>query len=215
MAAGAAVILVTTTVRLPGLEDLRAYATATGPWFPVLFLLGYILLTQFPIPRTIFTLSAGIIFGPVLGIVIVLTGTTISAALSLTMVRYLLRDAIAPLLTHPAVDTINARLQRRGWLAIISLRMIAAVPFSILNYCAALTAVPVSMFALGTLLGSAPGSIATVVIGDALLGHTDPRLLLITVALFILGSAGLYLDQKLPVNQQDTAAHSDKPDHPA
>ena len=76
----------------------------------------------------------GILFGTGRGILIALTATTVSAVISLLIVRTLLRDWVEPRLTHPAVESINRRLEERGWLAILSLRMIAAVPFSIMNY---------------------------------------------------------------------------------
>ena len=124
---------------VPPLAVLRQWADETGPWFPVLFWLLYIAVTQFPIPRTIMTVSSGILLGSALGITVAVTATMVSAVVSLLIVRFLLRDFVAPRLTHPSIETINQRLEARGWLAVASLRMIAFVPFSILNYTAALT----------------------------------------------------------------------------
>ncbi|MFD2455342.1 TVP38/TMEM64 family protein [Corynebacterium mendelii] len=193
------IVVAVTVTDTPGLGRIRDWSDATGSWFPVLFFFAYIALTQLPVPRTIFTLSAGILFGPVAGIMIALAATTISAAVSLTLVRHVLGEWMKPHLTHPAVATINDRLKKRGWLSVASLRMIAAVPFSILNYTAALTSVPVGMFTAATLVGSAPGTIATVIFGDALTGRSNPAVLLVTVVLFTIGSLGLLLDNKLPV----------------
>lgn len=201
LALGALLVFLTVTVLVdvPSIATFRLWADAAGPWFPPLFWLGYVLVTQFPVPRTFLTLSSGILFGPWTGILIALTATTVAGALSLSVVRWLLGDWMAPRLSHPAVAGINGRLQQRGWLAVTSLRMIAGVPFSVLNYAAALTSVPLGMFTVATLVGSAPGTIVTVVLGDALTGQVDPLVLTLTALFAVAGFAGLAADKLLPV----------------
>lgn len=183
----------------PTLSQLRQWADATGNWFIIVFWAGYVLITQFPVPRTIMTLSAGILFGPVQGILVALSATAVSAAISLTVVRSLFRGWIRPKLQHPSVEMINTRLRERGWVAILSLRMIAAVPFSILNYTAALTDVRVLPFTIATFVGSAPGTIATVFFGDTLTGEADPIIVVITIVLALVGVIGLVADSLIPV----------------
>jgi len=185
---------------VPPLSVLREWSGHTGAWFPVLFWLLYVVVTQFPIPRTIMTLSAGVLFGSVWGVVLAITATTASATLSLAVIRGLLRDWIEPRLTHPSVELINRHLEERGWLAIASLRMIAAVPFSIMNYAAALTRVRVLPFAAATFAGSLPGTIGTVLFGDTLTGDANPAVIALTVVLAAVGVGGLLLDALLPTH---------------
>ena len=68
-----------------------------------------------------------------------------------------------------------------------------------MNYAAALTSVPLGMFTMATLVGSAPGTVVTVVLGDALTGDVDPVVVTLTVWLAVLGLAGLAVDHRLPV----------------
>ena len=185
---------------VPPLSVLREWSGHTGAWFPVLFWLLYVVVTQFPIPRTIMTLSAGVLFGSVWGVVLAITATTASATISMAVIRGLLRDWIEPRLTHPSVELINRHLEERGWLAIASLRMIAAVPFSIMNYAAALTRVRVLPFAAATFAGSLPGTIGTVLFGDTLTGDANPAVIALTVVLAAVGVAGLLLDALLPTH---------------
>lgn len=192
-------VAVTLFVEVPSVETLRAWADTAGRPFVLLFWLGYVAITQFPVPRTLLTLASGVLFGPWQGVLIALTATTVSAAVSLFVVRALLGGWMAPRLSHPAVVGVNTRLEERGWLAVASLRMIAGVPFSALNYAAALTSVPLGMFTLATFLGSAPGTVVTVVLGDALAGDVDPLVVGLTVFLAVLGLAGLVVDRRLPV----------------
>lgn len=193
------VLLITLLVDVPSIFTLRQWAADSGTGFVWVFCALYVVITQFPIPRTFLTLASGILFGPWLGTVVALGSTTASAAISLLIVRGLLGGWMRPRLTHPAVARINDRLRHRGWLAVTSLRMIAAVPFSILNYAAALTSVPFLAFVGATAVGSAPGTIATVVLGDAFVGSGSISAALFTVALAGLGLLGIFLDHRLPV----------------
>ncbi len=195
-------VIVMAVFDVPSLSTLRAWADATGPWFMAAFWASYVLLTQLPIPRTIMTLSAGVLFGPWAGIAIALTATTVSAALSLVVVRFLVGDWVRPYLTHPAVAGVNGHLERRGWAAVLSLRMIAGVPFSIMNYTAALTSIRLLPFSVATFLGSAPGTVATVLFGDTLTGEADPLIIVITVVLALLGVTGLILDAATSVKSK-------------
>lgn len=194
-----AAVLVTFLVDIPPISVYQEWAEDAGNAFVLIFCGFYVLITQFPIPRTFLTLASGILFGPALGTIVALGSTTISALLSLVIVRSLLGEWMKPRLDHPAVSRINTRLEQRGWLAITSLRMIAAVPFSLLNYVAALTSVPLLSFGIATLLGSAPGTIVTVALGDAFAGQGNALTLAFTVFLAVLGVFGIYLDQKMPV----------------
>lgn len=200
MALGAiiAIVVAALLVDVPDIADLRSWAEGLGPWFVVAFVLGYIIFTQFPLPRTIWTVAAGVLFGAWVGLGLSLLALTLSAMISLLLVRWLLGDWIQPHLSHPAVFKINSRLERRGWLAIASLRMVAGVPFSILNYVAALTPIPVGQFTLATLIGSIPTTALGVFFGDALTGKSEPWLFVAMAILAVLGIGGLVLDSKLP-----------------
>ncbi|APT95020.1 membrane protein [Corynebacterium stationis] len=196
-----AVLAVIFFVDLPGVEQLRTWADGAGSWFIALFWLCYVILTLFPLPRTIWTVSAGVLFGPVTGLAISLTALTVSAVIALLVVRGLLGEWMRPRLKHPAVAGINAHLERRGWLAIASLRLVAAVPFSLLNYAAALTAISVGQFAVATLVGSIPTTAIGVFFGDLLTGQMHPGIIAAMIVCALVGIGGLILDSRMPVTQ--------------
>ncbi|KZF03203.1 MULTISPECIES: TVP38/TMEM64 family protein, partial [unclassified Rhodococcus (in: high G+C Gram-positive bacteria)] len=125
----------------PSIIVVREWAESMGPSFVVVFFLTQAVLTIAPVPRTVFTLSAGLLFGPATGVAVTIAATTVSAVLALLLVRALGRTAVQERLTNPAVKSIDARLARRGWLAVGSLRLIAPAPFALVNYCSGLSAV--------------------------------------------------------------------------
>jgi uncharacterized membrane protein YdjX (TVP38/TMEM64 family) len=188
----ASVILVALVllVPLPSALQLRDWSRSVGPWFPLAFLAAHVVVTVLPFPRTAFTLAAGLIFGPALGVGIALGASTLSAVIALVLVRAA-GWQLARLVRHPRVDALNGRLEQRGWLTVLSMRLIPVVPFSMLNYVAGASAIRVLPFTLATVVGLLPGTAAIVIFGDALTGNVSPLLLLISVGTAGLGVAGL------------------------
>ncbi|WP_280502428.1 TVP38/TMEM64 family protein [Nocardia farcinica] len=183
-------------VPLPTPQQIQDWAGSLGAWFPPLFLLFYALVAVAPFPRTVLTVSCGVLFGAALGITIALTATAVAAVLALRLVRAMGRDRVAARLTHPTVRAVDDRLRRRGWLAVGSLRLISFAPFSVVNYCCALTSIRVRPYLAATVIGSAPGTIATVVLADALTGGTHPVALTVSVICLLIGLAGLVVDAR-------------------
>ena len=188
------------TLPIPSPLQMRGWAQSVGTVAPVLFLFGHILVTTVPIPRTVFTVAAGLLFGPVLGLGLSLLATTMSAALAFVVVRWLGRELVAPRLDHKLLRAVDTRLRRRGWLAVASLRLIPAVPFAVLNYCSAISSIRFRHFLIGT-IGIVPGSVAVVVLGDALTGRTSPELLAVSVGCAAIGVLGLIIDARSPAPQ--------------
>ncbi len=194
LAAIAATIVILVAVLLlvprPGAMQLRDWATSVGPWFPLVFLAAHIVVTVFPFPRTAFTLASGLLFGPWLGIGIAVIASTISAVAALLLVRAAgwRLDRLVP---HPRVKALDARLRQRGWPTVMSMRLIPAVPFSVLNYAAGASAVRVLPYTSATLAGLLPGTAAVVILGDALTNHISPLLILVSLFTASLGVAGL------------------------
>lgn len=180
------------TLPISGPDQMRIWAQSVGTAAPALFLVGHILVTVAPFPRTVFTLAAGLLFGPFLGIGLSLTATTLSAALAFATVRWLGRGLVPPRVDGTLLRAVNARLNRRGWLAVASLRLIPAVPFAVLNYCSAVSSIRFRHFLAGT-IGIVPGSVALVVLGDALTGTTSPALLAVSLTGAAIGALGLLI----------------------
>jgi uncharacterized membrane protein YdjX (TVP38/TMEM64 family) len=190
LAAIVILVAVALLVPLPTAIQLRDWATSVGPWFPLAFLAAHIVVTVFPFPRTAFTLAAGLLFGPYLGVPLAVVASTVSAVIALLLVRAA-GWQLSRLVHHPRVDSLDARLRERGWPAVLSMRMIPAVPFSVLNYAAGASAVRVLPYTLATFVGLLPGTAAVVILGDALTGNLSPLLFLVSLCTASLGIAGL------------------------
>ena len=195
----AAAAVVALTVPVPSPTQIREWAHTVGPMLPLVFLLCHTLITITPIPRTVFTLTAGLLFGPLVGVTITLTATTLSAVLALLLVRKLGRGAVAERLQHRALRAVDLRLEQRGWLAVASLRLIPVVPFSLLNYCCGVSSVRLTPYVLATIAGIIPGTVAIALLGDAITGQASPLLLAISASCAGVGLLGLMVDARTKV----------------
>jgi uncharacterized membrane protein YdjX (TVP38/TMEM64 family) len=193
--AAAAVVAVVLLVPLPTAVQMRDWAASVGPWFPLAFLCAHIVVTVLPFPRTAFTLAAGLLFGPVLGVTLAVTASALSALIALYLVRAL-GWQLNHLVSHPRVDALDERLRSRGWPAVLSLRLIPAVPFSVLNYASGASSVGVLPYFLATLIGLLPGTAAVVVLGDAMTGNVSPLLVLVSLCTAAVGLAGLIYEAR-------------------
>ncbi|MGE2834510.1 TVP38/TMEM64 family protein [Mycobacterium sp. SMC-4] len=183
-------VAVAVWVPLPTAIQLRDWATSVGAWFPLAFLAAHVAVTVFPFPRTAFTLAAGLLFGPYIGIPIAVAASTVSAVIAVVLVRAA-GWQLSRLPDHPRIDALDARLRQRGWAAVMAMRLIPAVPFSVLNYAAGASAVRLLPYTVATLAGLLPGTAAVVILGDALTGRVNPLLVLISVCTAGIGIAGL------------------------
>jgi uncharacterized membrane protein YdjX (TVP38/TMEM64 family) len=200
-------LTVASVVPLPSPVQLRDWAESAGPWFPLVFLLAHIVTTVLPVPRTAFTLAAGLLFGPGLGALIAVAASTASAVIAVVLVRAA-GWQLHRLTRHRAVHRVDARLRERGWVAIMSLRLIPAVPFSVINYAAGASAVRLAPYTLATVAGLLPGTAAVVILGDALAGHVSPMLYLVSMCTGALGLTGLLLEMR-HYRRQDRDHHRD------
>ncbi|MCV7057377.1 TVP38/TMEM64 family protein [Mycolicibacterium gilvum] len=180
-------------VPLPTALQVRDWATSAGPWFPLVFFVAHVVVTVFPFPRTAFTLAAGLLFGPALGVPIAVAASTLSAVIALLLVRTA-GWQVHKLVEHPRVDAIDQRLRERGWPVVLSARLIFALPFSVLNYAAGASSVRVLPYTLATLFGVLPGTAAVVILGDALTGRVSPMLLVVSLCTALVGLAVLALE---------------------
>ena len=181
-------------LRDAGLPDLRRTVQSAGLWAPLLFVLLQAVVTVSPVPRTFFTVAAGVLFGSISGLLLTVTGTALAAAGAFWLARLLGGRIVERYARRPLVAWIRARLDRSGLLAMVSLRLIPAVPFSVLNYASGVSGVRFPPFVLGTVLGVLPGTVAVVVLGDAAVGgNPHPAMFAISLVCGLIGLAGSVL----------------------
>ena len=117
------------------------------------------------------TLTAGAIFGVTKGTALVLTCSTIGAAVAFVIARTLARDAVLVSADSSAefvaIDAAFRAADFRTSLTLITLLRVSPVlPFVWGNYLLGLSPLPLGTFALGTFIGCAPAVAAYVSAGQ-------------------------------------------------
>lgn len=157
-------VVVALTVPLPDVDEVRAVAMDIGPWAIVGFAALYAVLTLVPLPTSVLTIAAGLLWGFPLGFAAVYVGAVTGALGGFAISRWLGREAIERL-TGARVAKVDKALGDHGLSAVIVARLVPVIPFTLLNYTVGLTSVKFRHYFLGTAIGIIPGSAAYTAVG--------------------------------------------------
>jgi uncharacterized membrane protein YdjX (TVP38/TMEM64 family) len=156
---------------------------------PATFFLAMALLPAVGAPIAFFSISAGPLYGPQLGIPLVITLALAAITANMALSHLLASRALRPLL-ESLMKRLGYRLPRveSGDVndLIVLLRVTPGVPFPVQNYLLGLAPTPFGRYLLISCLVAWPANVAFIVFGDALLhgkGATVGLSLLLLVAL--------------------------------
>jgi uncharacterized membrane protein YdjX (TVP38/TMEM64 family) len=151
-----------------GLLDPQAIsdAIAAQPAAPLVFLAAHVAASLLFLPRTVLAVAAGIAFGTGWGLVWAALGSVLGAVAGFLVARYVNAGMIEPE-TMPRIGRILQRVEEGGWRSVMALRLIPVVPHSLANYALGLTRLRLGGYALGSLLGQLPMTLAYVDLGAA------------------------------------------------
>jgi len=132
---------------------------------PALFVVLYIAVAALSVPEAaVVTLAGGLLFGTVLGGILTVIGATIGATILFAVARSALAEPLARR-GGSVMRAVRDRLQRDGFLYLLSIRLIPAFPFWLVNLAAALCGMRLLPFAAATFIGIAPGTFVFASIG--------------------------------------------------
>ncbi|MFV0498899.1 MAG: TVP38/TMEM64 family protein [Bacilli bacterium] len=125
----------------------------------IIYILLYVLVSVFMLPASIFTIMAGMAFGPVKGAILALTGSTMGACVSFIIARYLARDLIKNKFKDNAIfKKVEEGTRKNGANFLILTRLVPIFPYNVQNYAYGITEIKFSIYALITLICMAPGA---------------------------------------------------------
>ena len=139
-------------------DSLLAYTESNFSVAVALFVGVYIVQTAFSLPGgAILTLAGGFLFGSLLGTVFVNIGATTGATLAFLAARYLLRDWVETKFGD-RLEPIQAGFAQNAFSYLMTLRLIPAFPFFLVNLVSGLTRVNLGTYVIATAVGIIPGS---------------------------------------------------------
>ncbi len=175
--------------------DSIALAIAHYPAAPLLFLAAHVIGSLIFFPRTVLAVAAGAAFGVWWGTLWAALGSVVGAVAGFLLARYV-NDGLVDLESMKRFGPVLLRAERGGWRAIAVLRLIPVIPHALSNYALGLTRVPLGAYAVGSLLGQLPMTIACTDLGAA--GETLAAGKTGWVAPTLIGLAALVLSALLP-----------------
>ncbi|RMD88835.1 MAG: TVP38/TMEM64 family protein [Alphaproteobacteria bacterium] len=167
----------------------EALLEAAGLWAP-LFSLGLMLaVSLLPLPAETVAIVNGMVFGRLGGFVLTLLGALIAASVAFAIGRQLGRPAAARFVPARALGRYDRLVEGGGPMMLLVLRMLPVVPFTVVNYGAALSRLRFSTFLWTATLGMIPPIAAFVLMGSVL--RDDPLLGWLLIAGGAVAIAGL------------------------
>ncbi len=123
-----------------------------------LYIMVYILQTSFSLPgAAIMTLAGGFLFGAFVGTLYANVGATTGATLAFLAARYMLHDWVERRFGD-RLGPIQAGFANNAFSYLMTLRLIPAFPFFLVNLVSGLTRVNLRTYMLATAVGIIPGS---------------------------------------------------------
>ena len=164
--------------------DVRDWADSIGPLAPLLFVAVSASLTTLMFPGPLLAGASGLLFGVALGFPVSLASAVLGACLAFLISRHLAGDAIEHL-AGPRLQSLEELVSRRGFVSVLYARIAPGVPYTLVNYVAGLTRIPLAVFAAATALGAAPRAFAYTALGGSLGDLRSPEAV---VAVAVIGS---------------------------
>jgi uncharacterized membrane protein YdjX (TVP38/TMEM64 family) len=185
--AAVAIVAIATGFR-PSADDLRDWGESLGPAGPVLFIPLSVVLGCLLFPGPLLAGAAGLLFGTAVGTPIALTAATLTAVAEMLITRYVAGTRVGALIPERA-RRIDDFLDRRGFWAVLYIRLAPGIPYHLVNYGAGLTRLRARDMAGGTALGALPRTFAYVALGGSLddLGSPEAIAALVLLALTAIG----------------------------
>jgi uncharacterized membrane protein YdjX (TVP38/TMEM64 family) len=155
-------------------DEFRVEIDSFGIWGPFAYIVIYVFRPLILLPAAVTSASAGIIWGPLKGFIILQIAANLSAIGEFFIARYFARSAVENMVKGK-IAKLDQAIEKRGFLIVLLVRLIPNVAWDIQNLSLGLTKVKFRDYFLATVIGIMPGSFALVYFGGSLISAlTDP-----------------------------------------
>lgn len=156
--------------------DFAAQAARCVTFFreagPAAFFMAMALLPVVGFPLSPFTLAAGPVFGPVMGLGNVILCTLLAVTVNVALSYWIAARALRPLVSYWVKRlgyTLPEVQPHAAWPVILLVRIVPGPPFFLQSYLLGLARVPFGIYMLVSTVVPAAYLTATIVLGDALM----------------------------------------------
>ena len=172
--------------------EVRETVDGFGAWAPIGFTVLMVGLTCAFFPFPVLAAASGVLFGVAGGTALSILGGTLGALAAFAIARRFGAAPVEALAGERLLKLIDA-VSRRGFVAVLYLRIFPGVPRDLANYLCGLTAIPVLPYALATLIGISPRAYAYTALGGSFDDLRSTQALVAVGLLVAMGLLGLVL----------------------
>jgi uncharacterized membrane protein YdjX (TVP38/TMEM64 family) len=180
---------------LPSADRVRDWADGFGPLGPPAFVVMSAALNCVFVPGPVLAGAAGLLFGTGPGTAVAITGAVLAACAEMLIARYVAGRQVAAILPR-RVRRLDEFIARRGFLAVLYVRITPGVPYTLTNYGAGLTRLRVRDMAAGTAVGGLPRTFAYVALGGSLDDLGAPEVKIAIAVLVAMAVVGLLVGRR-------------------
>lgn len=149
---------------MPSVDQAREWVSRLGPAAPVGFAIVFAALTLTPFPKSVLSVVAGALWGLGWGLAVCIAAVLMGASAAFFVGRRMLGDAVRTLAGRQMV-VIDDAARRSTFLAVLAVRIIPVLPFTLMNFAFGVTRVRFAPFFFATAVGSVPATAAYVGVG--------------------------------------------------
>ncbi|MEA2450959.1 MAG: hypothetical protein QOG63_2891 [Thermoleophilaceae bacterium] len=183
------------TGSFPSSTEVRDFGESLGWTAVLLWIPVTVLLNSIFVPGPILAGAAGLMFGTAFGTPLAIAAATVTACFQMAIGRYLAGDEVGRILPE-RIRRIDGFLERRGFLAVLYIRLAPAIPYTLVNYSAGLTKLRFRDMAAGSAIGTAPRTFAYVALGGSIDNLGSPEAIAAIVLLVVIGLTGIVVGRR-------------------
>lgn len=181
-------------------ETIRHYIQGFGPWAICVYVFLYAANTFTPFfpPIFIMSLSAGALFGPLIGTLALTLGTLSGTTAAFFAARYLGGSWMQNLAKGKGAELYD-QLSENGFFILLPMRIVGFPPYGIIDLICGLSKMKYTDFISATVIGAAPWIVTQVLLADrfARFDPKDPVLWGLLIALILMiGITGKIVKKK-------------------
>ena len=188
--------------------DIQGFVADFGHWAPAVYMGLFALLPAVFFPVAVLALAGGLLFGLWAGSIYTFLGAMVNCTVMFWLARTVGYEKVKVLveskLSEKWQTRLNAAAGREGFLLLIILRLIPAVPYNLINYAFGLTRMSYPAYLLASAVGIIPGTFVFINIGDKAMDVRSPGFWVAIGLLVLLLVVTTVLGKKLFPNKENS-----------
>ena len=182
-------------------SDIQGFVAEFGPWAPAVYMGLFAVLPAVFFPVAVLALAGGLLFGLWLGSVYTFLGAMVNCTVMFWLARTVgyrkVKALVDTKLSEKWRNRLDAAAGREGFLLLVILRLIPAMPYNLINYAFGLTQMTYPAYLLASAIGISPGTLVFIKIGAKAMDVRSPSFCLAMGLLVLLLVVTTVLGKKL------------------